>query len=48
MKYTAHLAFSGGILAMKFGRFHDEIWQISWQWNLADFMVKSGGFHGGI
>ena len=38
MKYTGYLAFSGrGVLG--------EIWQISWQWNLAHFM-KSSGFHG--
>ena len=38
MKYTAYIAFSGrGVLG--------EICQISW-WNLADFMVEIGRFHG--
>ena len=31
-------------MAMKSSRFHDEIWQISW--NPADFMMKFGKFHG--
>ena len=40
MKSTGYLAFSGrGVLG--------EICQISWSWNLADF-IESGGFHDGI
>ena len=37
-----------GSFGMKSAGFHGhEIWQISW-WNPADFMMESGGFHGGI
>ena len=53
-KYAVYFMMEWQISWLESGGFHgSEIWQISWMksggfhgWNLADFMVKSGRFHG--